>query len=348
MQWPWKRARSQDQLIVCWSGQALAFLEARQGAGGLMVKRMGLVEQGADSPKAFVERLGAMGLAGQNALAMLGTEQSMLLQIAAPAVPPDELRSAARYQIRDLVDTHIDDLTLDVLHVGDGQDKSAGQLFVVAATNTVIRDTLQLASSMEWTLQVIDVQEMAQRNLQTAWARAAGFAERANAALVVVNDKQALLTISAGGELYYTRRLDLPPGFMTMRWDGAMGMETAPLDAYTPVGEYMPDYGRATSGFGADESTSSSADRAQRVLVELQRSLDLWERTWTSLPLSGVGVYAGSRSVELADWLRQGLGQNVASMDPASLFTGVPELTEEHKLRCLPLLGMLLRDAAPS
>lgn len=348
MQWPWKRASSQDQLIVSWCGQALAFVEARHGDGRYTIKRMGVVEQGADSLKAFVERLTGMGLAGHPAMAMLCTEQSMLLQIPAPAVPAEELRSAARYQIRDMVDTHIDDLTLDVLHVGDGHAKTTGQLFVVAAANAAIRDIMQLASSMEWPLRVIDVQEMAQRNLQSAWAQHAGFAQRATAALVVANDKQALLTISAAGELYYCRRLDLPAGFMAMQWSGAAGVEAAPVDAYTPVDEYVPDYGRPASAFGLEDTSLGGADPAQRVLVELQRSLDLWDRTWSNLPLASVSVYAGGRTVELADWLRQGLGQSVANKDPTSLFEGVPELTEAHKLRCLPLLGVLLRAGAES
>ncbi len=348
MRWPWQRTPSHDLLIVSWSGQSLAFVEARQVQGRLAVKRIGLELQGADSADAFAERLFTLGLGRMPALAMLGVEQSMLLQIPAPAVPAEELRSAARYQIRDMVDTHMDDLTMDVLHVGDGQDKSAGQLFVVAATNAAIRDTLQLAARMQWSLPVIDVQEMAQRNLQTAWARGAGFAERASAAMVLVNERQALLTISAKGELYYSRRLDLPTGFLAMQWDGATGVEAAPVDAYTPVGEYIPDYGRATGALGADDALGAGADPTQRLLVELQRSLDLWDRTWTGLPLAGVGVYAGARSAELAGWLRQGLGQTVTVMDPASLFEDVPPVQEALKLRCLPLLGLLLRDGVPN
>lgn len=348
MQWPWKRASSQDQLIVCWCGQALAYVEGISTGGRFAVKRMGVEQQGADKLKDFAHRLSDMGLAGHGALAMLNTEQCMLLQIAAPAVPPEELRSAARYQIRDMVDQHIDDLTLDVLHLGDGQDKSAGQLFVVAAANTVIRELMQLAEAMEWSVRVIDVQEMAQRNMQSAWAKFAGFANRATAALVVVNDKQALLTITANDELYYSRRLDLPAGFLTMQWDGGLETKQEPVDAYTPVGEYVPDYGSpSTLGFD-DGASSGGGERAQRLLVELQRSLDLWDRTWTALPMASVAVYAGGRSAELADWLSRGLGQTVATLDPGVLFDGVPELSEEHAMKCLPLLGLLLRTGGAS
>jgi MSHA biogenesis protein MshI len=347
MQWPWKRASSQDQLIVSWCGQALSYVEAVSAGGRFRIQRMGVLQQGSDKLKDFAHRLSDLGLAGHPALVMLSTEQCMLLQIAAPAVPPEELRSAARYQIRDMVDQHIDDLTLDVLHLGDGQDKSAGQLFVVAAANTVIREALQLAEAMEWTVRVIDVQEMAQRNLQSAWAKSAGFAERATAALVVVNDKQALLTITAKEELYYSRRLDLPVGFMAMQWDGGADAAPEAIDAYTPVGEYVPDYG-SPSGLPADDGSLAGGDRAQRFLVELQRSIDLWDRTWTALPMASVAVHAGGRSAELAQWLSRGLGQAVVVLEPAALFDGVPELSEDDAMKCLPLLGLLLRTGGAS
>lgn len=347
MQWPWKRASSHDQLIVSWCGQALSYVEAVSEGGRFRIKRLGVEYQGTDKLKDFAQRIAHMGLTGEGAMVMLSTEQCMLLQIAAPAVPPEELRSAARYQIRDMVDVHIDDLTLDVLRLGDGLDKSAGQLFVVAATNQIIREAMQLAEALEWTVKVIDVQEMAQRNMQSAWAKSTGLVERATAALVVVNDKQALLTICAKEELYYSRRLDLPAGFMTMQWDGGTEVAQEAVDAYTPVGEYVPDYG-IPSTVGAEDSHFGANDRVQRFQVELQRSLDLWDRTWTALPMAGIVVHAGGRSEEMAAWLSQGLGQTVAALDPSALFDGMPELGEEHAMKCLPLLGLLLRTGGAS
>jgi MSHA biogenesis protein MshI len=348
MQWPWKRAISKDQFIVSWCAQELAYVEAHLENGRFHVKRMGVEAQGADKLKDFAARLAGKGIGGGSAIAMLTTEQSMLLQIAAPAVPPEELRAAVRYQIRDMVDQHIDDLTVDVLHVGDGQDKSSDQVFVVAAANAVIRDVMQLTDAMEWSCRVIDVQEMAQRNLQSAWARTEGIAERATAALFVVDDKHALLTVSAGDELYYSRRLDLPEGFMAMQWDGSARQAVEAVDAYTPVDEYVPDYGAPASAFGADDHGLGDNDRAQRLLVELQRSLDLWDRTHTQLPMAAVGVYAGLRTDELAGWLGRGLGQPVAALNPASLFDGVPPLDDLHNRKCLPLLGVLLRSGGNS
>jgi MSHA biogenesis protein MshI len=356
MRWPWSRAGSQDRLFVSWSGNALAYVLARSGRGGAVeLLGMGLERQGTDSPEDFAVRLGAMGLSGHSATVMLATDQCTLLQIAAPAVPPEELRAASKFLIRDMVDLHIDDLTLDVLHVGDGQEKSAGQLFVVTAPNAAIQGVMALAGQMQWPVSVIDIQEMGQRNLQSTLAARQGLADRATAALMVVNDHQALLTVSAKGELYYSRRLDLPEGFLAMTWGQEAEVfgesdeaptpvaEYAPVSDYAPVGEYIPDY---AGGLGADSgaATAAAADPTQRFVVELQRSMDLWDRTWTQLPMASLSVYAGVRTLDLAILLTQELGQVVEAMDVEGLFPALAGVGPQEKLACAPLLGVLLRD----
>jgi len=334
--------------VVSWSGQTLAYVRARAGAGGLFeVRQIGVERQGSDSRDEFVARLKAQGFGGLNTSVMLRPEQCQVLQIAAPAVAPEEMRSAARYQIREMLDMHIDDITLDVLHVGDGQDKSSGQMFVVTAANTVVREAMALADNLQWLVTVIDIQEMTQRNLQSALAQRAGMAERAEAALIVTDDRLAILTISAKGELYYTRRLDLPPGFMTMAW--GHGAEPVVSDAFTPVTEYVPDYSPDGAGFGAEyvpgaAAATQDADRVQRLVVEIQRSLDLWDRTWSSKPLNGLRVYAGERSAELAGWLASETGQKVSAMEVDALFPGMQSALPQDRAFCLPLLGALLRD----
>lgn len=347
MRWPWSRVSSQDQLVVSWSNKTLAYVRARpQDGGGMDVSQMGVERQGTDSTEDFVARLKAQGLGGLDARVMLRPEQCQVLQVTSPAVAPEELRSAARYQIREMVDVHIDDITLDVMHVGDGQDKSSGQLFVVTTPNAVVREVMALADTMQWPVTVIDIQEMAQRNLQSAEAQRTGAADRADAALLITDERQAVLTISAKGELYYTRRLDLPAGFMTMAWGQSAPVEA--VDAFTPVGEYVPDYSPDSTNYGADYGATSSAaasdaDRVQRLVVEVQRSLDLWDRSWSSMPLNGLRVYAGERSAEMANWLARETGQTVTAIDPEALFTITRSTVEQDRAYCMPLLGVLLR-----
>ncbi|MES2948867.1 MAG: hypothetical protein V4858_10045 [Pseudomonadota bacterium] len=345
MRWPWKGKSSQDQLIVSWSAGTFAYVRAQATGsdGQFRVAQLGVERQGDDSKDNFVRRLQALGLKGVVARVMLRPEQYQLLQIDAPPVAPEELRAAARFQIREMVNVHIDDITLDVMQVGDGQQKGPNNLFVVAAKNEVVREVIALGDAMNWKVSVIDIQETAQRNLQSAMAKLDGRLERADAALMISDETQALLTISANEELFFTRRLDLPQGFLSMPW-GATHDATADAapDAFTPVSEYVPDYA-GVSTTGAASSDLGEAERIQRFLVEVQRSLDLWDRTWSSMPLGGLRVYAGERSDELATWLSREMGQNVSAMDPAGQFDGLQTMAVADQTYCLPLLGVLLR-----
>jgi MSHA biogenesis protein MshI len=354
MRWPWQRQHSTDRLVCGWVNQTLSYVLARQQAdGSYEILKLGSQAQGADTLDAFANSLQGQGLQGLNTSFMLRSDQYQFLQIDTPAVPPEELRAAARYQVRDMLQTHVDDVTLDVVRVGDGTQQTNPHSFVVAATNAVVRASMALADAMDWRVSVIDVQEMAQRNLQSALARAQGQPERANAALVLLPGQQALLTICANDELFYSRRFDVPDGFLTGSWDEAVAPQVAATDAYTPVEEYVPDYAvstdlgyetytPATSATGGDVA-SLSVDKAQRMVVEVQRSLDVWDRTWSSLPLSQFRVYAGARSAELAGWLSAQTGQTVVPLEVGALFSGLDVAALAEQALCLPLLGVLLR-----
>lgn len=351
MRWPWNRRFSNNQLVVSWADGVLSYVLARPNAGGgFDIQAAGVERRGDVGWEAFAERLTGLGLKGVAAIGMLRPEQYQIFQIDAPKVPPEEMRAAARYLVKELVSAHIDDVTLDVLKVGDGQHKASEQLFVVAATNALVREMLDLSDRMQWAIRTIDIQETAQRNLQSALARKEQRAERADALLTLADDRHGVLTIHANDELFFTRRLDLPPGFTTMAWTDAGSEPAAPAQqAFVPVSEYVPDYAVQGASYGADYSAGSVDYGAtghashQRVLVELQRSLDLWDRTWTALPLHSVRVAAGGRSDEMAQWLTRDLGQPVQAMDVSPLFTGWSALPEGERMACWPLLGVLLR-----
>jgi len=345
MRWPWTGKSSQDQVIASWSGGTFAYLRAKASSEGLFaVQQMGVEQQGADSMEDFVRRLQGLGLKGLVGHIMLRPEQYQLLQIDSPPVAPEELRAAARFQIREMVNVHIDDITLDVMQVGDGQQKGPNHLFVVAAKNEVVREVMTLGDALNWKVPVIDIQETAQRNLQSALARHDGRLDRADAALLISDERQAVLTISANEELFFTRRLDLPAGFLTMPW-GAVHDATSDAvpDAFTPVDEYVPDYAGGGTLGTAQASDHGDADRVQRFVVEVQRSLDLWDRAWSSMPLAGLRVTAGDRSAELATWLSREMGQTVTAMALEDQFPGLHAIPMADQIYCLPLLGVLLR-----
>lgn len=358
--WPWKRRSVGQQLVVSWAGQQLVFVLADMPQGGRYpILKYGVEKQGADSLEDFIKRLQGLGLKGCATTVMMRPEQCQLLQIDAPAVPPDELRAAARYQIKDLLNVHIDDITLDVMRVGEGEQKGSGQLFVATATNTVLREVLAISDAMDWTVTVIDIQENAQRNLQSAAMKLDGRLDRADATLML-DQAQAVLTISANEELFYTRRIELPDGFYDGNWRPAEEEVSTAAEAYVPVQAYVPDfnvggvshgtdysipepdYGAATRA-AVDPKIRAGQEKAERFSLEVQRSLDIWSRTWSNLPLDSVRVYVGERSGELAGWLDRQLGQSVTALDLSTPFPGFDGGVLGDTALCAPLLGVLLR-----
>ncbi|MCU0967580.1 MAG: hypothetical protein MUF03_01965 [Rubrivivax sp.] len=325
MKWPWRREGGGEQLVVGGDADTLAWVHAGPDR---VPRRAGIERRGADTPQEFARRVRALGLPARGVTAVLPLHETQLLQVEAPAVRPEEMKAAARWRIKDAVEGRVDELTIDVVKVGDGRAAAQRHVFVAAARNALVRETTERCQAMGLQLATIDIPEMAQRNLQCAAAAADGFAGRANAALVV-HGTTALLTICAADELFYARRLD---------WDGIEALAPAPVA--TPAAALddvdFIDYG----AFG---DTPAASDGAPRLVIELQRSFDVWERQWPDLPLAGLWVRAGADSATLAARLHDLLGLRVTVLDPArALPGGSPAVTDDDAL--LPLYGGLLRQ----
>lgn len=344
MKWPWRRSVKGERLIVACTADSFAYVQADIEAGPpYAVKRMGLELRGNDDDAAFVRRLRALKLPQQDVIAVLPLSRTQIYQVEAPAVHADELKGAARFLVKDLVDCHIGDLTLDVMRVGDERPRTRRQLFVVTARNSAIAESSELLQAMGLDSEVIDICETAQRNLQTALAAAQGHPEQATAALMVYGSGQCLLTISANDELFYTRRLDWSdeifgsganrPRATHGQAHGPSALSQQALEAVDIV-----DYGVDAPEFGA-------AEGAPRMVAELQRSFDVWNRSWPDLRLAGLTVHAGDKSAALAGLVKREVAMPVEPMNLSALFSGLDAYAHEARLQeaCVPLLGALLR-----
>ena len=174
-----------------------------------------------------------------------GEYQMLLLE--APAVPPAELKSAIRWRIKDMIDYHVDDATLDVLDIPPESDQPgrSHSMYAVAARNEVIRGRIKAFEEARIPLGVIDIPETAQRNISALHET-----EGRGAALLYFNQEFGLLTITCRAELYLSRRIDIGLGQM--------------LGAAAEAREAL---------FG-------------RVVLELQRSFDHFERQFQHVPIA--------------------------------------------------------------
>jgi MSHA biogenesis protein MshI len=321
MRWPWSSRRSTQRLVLRRAGSQHAFVltDGLPGDEPARLLRWGLLPEARPVP------------AG-DAIALLDPADYQILKVDTPPVPPEELKPAARWQIKEMVDVDVAELTLDVMHVGGDVERPQRQLFVVAARNNAIKALTQGTAGVVEQVGIVDIWETALRNLLAAQARADDLAARACAA-VLIDEDHCILVVCAGDELYYTRRLEGDAKLLAR----ARGEDAEAAATELPLGfEYQP--GGAFDSPGLQESP---------LVVELQRSIDVWERSWPELPLARLYVITAEHGPEVATLIQRELGQRTVALDPLAAFAPdapPPEGDARAALAaCLPLLGAALR-----
>src|SRR5574340_425412 len=111
--------------------------------------------------------LGAHGVYHFNMLLAPGEYQILLVE--APNVPADEMKTAIRWKIKDSLSYHVDNATVDVLQIPASKSgpARAPSLYAIAAANDIIQKHMALFEQAKLKLDVIDVPEMAQRNIRS-------------------------------------------------------------------------------------------------------------------------------------------------------------------------------------
>lgn len=124
----------------------------------------------------------------------------------APEVPDDELKDAVRWRLNDVLDYPADTATVDVFSVpGDPNSPTRTRsVYAVAARNDLIAERMESFSGARLSLKVIDIPEMAQRNMASMYETPG----RA-LALLSLSAERGLLTFTAAGELYLARGIDI-------------------------------------------------------------------------------------------------------------------------------------------
>lgn len=136
---------------------------------------------------------------------VLDASEYSLLLTEAPDVPPGELRSALRWRVKELIDFHVDDATIDVFDVSTPNTTAKTRsMYVVAARNAAIQRRVDLCDRARINLDVIDIPELAQRNL------AATLPEDVRGVVTMsFGAQRGLVTITRQGEIFLSRRIEL-------------------------------------------------------------------------------------------------------------------------------------------
>lgn len=237
---------------------------------------------------------------------LLKANEYQLLAVDAPNVPAAEARNAVRWSIKDLVDYPVESAAVDAVRVPGEIAGRPAQMLAVAARNDVVAAAVKPFNEADIDLEVVDVPELAQRNLATLFEQ-----EGRGLAMLCFDDAGALLTFTSGGELYQARRIDVA------------------------LRDFVP---------GADES-----ERYDRLALELQRSLDHFDRQFRSVSVSRLVISPVADAERLVEYLGANLTVPVVLLDLAQVmdFPGVPELRDPlRQSQCLQMIGAAMREGA--
>lgn len=242
-----------------------------------------------------------------SALLQPGEYQMQLVE--APPVPLEELRSAVRWKLKDLLDYPVDAATVDVADVPSDKTGASRSHYVyaVSARNERVAACLKLFHDAGFPLHAIDVPEMAQRNI----ARLLEEPGR-GLAMLAFDDRGGLLTFTSGGELYMARQTDI---------------------SLTQL-----------AGLTADARDGV----LDRLVLELQRSLDHFDRQFSYLTLARLLLAPLPIDLGVQEYLAENLYIPVQTFDLNEVvdFPGAPELRDpERQAFALRLIGGALREA---
>ena len=194
--------REPGWLAISLQPELMHFAHAKGSGRQFVVTKCG--SQPIASEKDFQRTLKALGFDRYECLTVLAPSDYQLLLVDKPDVPEAELKNAARWKIKDMIDYPVTEATVDVLPIPDARSGTRAHLYTVAARNDAIRNNMERFSELRLRLSVIDILETAQRNIAALLEPPHG-----GVALLYVARDHVLCTVNFEGELYLTRRIDV-------------------------------------------------------------------------------------------------------------------------------------------
>lgn len=150
----------------------------------------------------LVDWIEACELQGAPGHLVLAPGSYRMLQIEAPQVADNELRQAATWAVRDLIDFPLEDAVVDIFPPPESARRGKPQINVVVTRRAHVCALVDALKGRHLKLRSIDIPELAQRNVCARLPEARG-----GHGLVSLGQTQGLLTLYRDGELFLARQL---------------------------------------------------------------------------------------------------------------------------------------------
>jgi len=265
-------------------------------------------QRGGDDVDALSRLRKALKLHRYRCTTLLRAGEYQLLQVEPPDLPMAEMKEALPWRIKDMLSFPVESATVDVIEIpADPSAVGRAKQAFAVAANNAI-----IAPRMA----LFDAAKLPLLAIdipEMAQRNISALFEEEDRGLAMLccDESGALLTFTFRGELYAARNTKIP----------TLQMEQA-------------DEARREQLF-------------DRVSLEVQRSLDNFDRTNGHIRLPHVLVSAPPGVPGFLEYLRENLSLPVVEMDLASVldFAAIPELSQAtRQTQCLKALGAALRE----
>ncbi|MFV2061477.1 MAG: hypothetical protein ACC653_12395 [Gammaproteobacteria bacterium] len=268
----------------------------------------------ADVIKAYKDISKSINLKNLVINSVIQQQDRQLLLIEAPQVESSELNDAARWKIKDMIDFSVDDAVIDVIEIPNIKElKRTPMLYAVVVKRDIIQSVVDLCNNCGNELSVIDIPDMAQRNVAALLSE-----DQNGVAVLAINSNSSLLTITRQGELYLSRELE------------------------TGFEQLMATVQNQDSDL--DPGSVGMLQALERMVLEVQRSLDYYESQYNQPQINALYLAPFAYDIpEIKDYFSSQLGIKTRMLDFNVLFSTNEPIAYQLQSDAFKAVGAALR-----
>lgn len=236
---------------------------------------------------------------------LLNSSEYQLLVVEAPNVPAAELKTAVRWRIKDMLDFSVDDATVDVLEIPADKNAQSRNRSLYAVA---ARNEVIKKRMADFDAARLPVSVIDIPELAQRNIASLLEDKGRGMALLSFDENGGLLTFTFDGELYLSRHIEVPLSLLN-----------------------QPD--------------SEQQRHFDRITLELQRSMDHFERQFSFITISKLVLAPLPPAVKLEAYLATNLYLPVSTLnlDEVFDFSAVSGVSPAQRMQCFLALGAALR-----
>ncbi len=238
---------------------------------------------------------------------MLQAHHYQLLPLEELPVPKEEFQSAVRWKIKSLLPYPVSDAVIDSFVIyPSATAQGRKHIMVVAARASELQTTVQLLHSSGLDLKIIDIPELAYRNITALYEK-----DEMSTALIYLHPQKSDLVITRQKSFCLSRHID---------WDVSLLLEL-------------------------QSEPEQAQGYLDGLALELQRSFDYYQSEWRyPAPTRILLSCLSNVSIDITAYLAQRLALPIQNLDLGDAIVCKQKPNLLQQARYLPVIGGALRD----